>query len=61
MEMNDGDNEEFGLSRNYFLAKELRGSGKRSHSKLSDIDVVDEQVMLGRLQFLQNLPFLLLF
>ncbi|CAB4266392.1 unnamed protein product [Prunus armeniaca] len=47
MEMNDGDNEEFGFSRNYFLAKELRGSGKRSHSKLSDIDVVDEQELIA--------------
>ncbi|PQM34939.1 origin of replication complex subunit 2 [Prunus yedoensis var. nudiflora] len=47
MEMNDGDNEEFGFSRNYFLAKELRGSGKRSHSKLSDIDVVDEPELIA--------------
>ncbi|KAM1527392.1 hypothetical protein ACFXTI_016560 [Malus domestica] len=32
--MNDGENVEFGFSRNYFLAKELRGSGKKSHLKL---------------------------
>ncbi|CAN6682122.1 unnamed protein product [Malus baccata var. baccata] len=32
--MNDGENEEFGFSSNYFLAKELRGSGKKSHLKL---------------------------
>ncbi|OVA13991.1 Origin recognition complex [Macleaya cordata] len=44
MEPNDGDDEEeFGFSRNYFLAKELRGSGKKSARKLSDIDLVDEQ------------------
>ncbi|KAM2868832.1 hypothetical protein FF1_016849 [Malus domestica] len=42
--MNDGENEEFGFSRNYFLAKELRGSGKKSQSKISDIDIVDEQL-----------------
>ncbi|CAM8911156.1 hypothetical protein QQ045_031397 [Rhodiola kirilowii] len=37
------DDEEFGFSRNYFLAKELGGSSKKSANKLSDIDVVDEQ------------------
>ena len=40
----DVDEEEFGFSRNYFLAKELGGSGKKSDCKLSDIDLVDEQV-----------------
>lgn len=45
MEINGGgDEEEFGFSRNYFLAKELGGSGKKSDRKLSDIDIVDEQV-----------------
>ncbi|KAL5992759.1 Origin recognition complex subunit 2 [Asimina triloba] len=43
MDLNDIDEEEFGFSRNYFLAKELSGSGKKSTSKLSDIDLVDEQ------------------
>ncbi|KAG8389955.1 hypothetical protein BUALT_Bualt01G0033300 [Buddleja alternifolia] len=43
MESNDVEEEEFGFSRNYFLAKELRGSGKRSVRKLSDINLVDEQ------------------
>ncbi|MCL7033669.1 hypothetical protein MKW94_028447 [Papaver nudicaule] len=45
MDPNDlDDDEEFGFSRNYFLAKEMRGSGrKKSAQKLSDIDVVDEQ------------------
>ncbi|XP_048331332.2 origin of replication complex subunit 2 [Ziziphus jujuba] len=44
MEMNGGsDEEEFGFSRNYFLAKELGGSGKKSTHKLSDINIVDEQ------------------
>jgi origin recognition complex subunit 2 len=38
------EEEEFGFSRNYFLAKELGGSGKKSACKLSDIDLVDEQV-----------------
>ena len=44
MELADGDEEEFGFSRNYFLAKESAGSGKKSTHKLSDIDLVDEQV-----------------
>ncbi|EPS67399.1 hypothetical protein M569_07376, partial [Genlisea aurea] len=44
MESNDVDEEEeFGFSRNYFLAKELRSSGKKSSRKLSDIDIVAEQ------------------
>ncbi|KAB1220367.1 Origin recognition complex subunit 2 [Morella rubra] len=51
MEINNGveeeeeeeEEEEFGFSRNYFLAKELGGSGKKSTRKLSDIDLVDEQ------------------
>ncbi|GMN35210.1 hypothetical protein TIFTF001_005156 [Ficus carica] len=43
MDMAEGDDEEFGFSRNYFLAKELGGSGKKSTHKLSDIDLVDEQ------------------
>ncbi|XP_054799309.1 origin of replication complex subunit 2 [Prosopis cineraria] len=34
---------EFGFSRNYFLAKELGSSSKKSTHKISDIDVVDEQ------------------
>lgn len=44
MEMNEGEEEEFGFSRNYFLSKELGGSGKKSTRKLSEIDIVDEQV-----------------
>lgn len=43
MEPNDVEEEEFGFSRNYFLAKELGGSGKKSARKVSDIDLVDEQ------------------
>jgi len=43
METNDVDDDEFGLSRNYFLAKELGSSGKKSIHKLSDIELVDEQ------------------
>ncbi|KAL6212475.1 hypothetical protein ACLB2K_017695 [Fragaria x ananassa] len=43
MDMNDADDEEFGFSRNYFLAKEHGGSAVKSHSKLSDINIVDEQ------------------
>jgi origin recognition complex subunit 2 len=39
------EEEEFGFSRNYFLAKELGGSGKKSTHKLSDIRLVDEQVL----------------
>lgn len=37
------DDEEFGFSRNYFLAKELGSSGKKSTHRLSDIDVVPEE------------------
>ncbi|XP_022742638.1 origin of replication complex subunit 2-like [Durio zibethinus] len=43
MDFNDPEEEEFGFSRNYFLAKELGSSGKKSARKLSDINVVDEQ------------------
>lgn len=43
MDVNDIDENEYGFSRNYFLAKELRGSCKKSAHKLSDIDIVDEQ------------------
>ncbi|KAB5547610.1 hypothetical protein DKX38_011016 [Salix brachista] len=32
MEINDGEEEEFEFSRNYFLAKELAGSGARAAS-----------------------------
>lgn len=39
------DEEEFEFSRNYFLAKESGTSGKKSSHKLSDIDLVDEQVL----------------
>lgn len=46
MESNDVEEEEFGFSRNYFLAKELGGSGKKASRKLSEINVVDEQVLL---------------
>ncbi|CAA0832747.1 Origin of replication complex subunit 2 [Striga hermonthica] len=42
MESNDVEEEEFGFSRNYFLAKELGGSGKKSARKLSGINLVDE-------------------
>ncbi|XP_010505346.1 PREDICTED: origin of replication complex subunit 2-like isoform X2 [Camelina sativa] len=37
------EEDEFGFSRNYFLAKELGGASKRSAHKLSDIHIVDEQ------------------
>lgn len=43
MELNDAEDEEFGFSRNYFLAKELGGSAVKSTRKLSDINIVDEQ------------------
>lgn len=47
MESNDIEEEEFGFSRNYFLAKELKTSGKKSARKLTDINIVDEQVFAG--------------
>ncbi|KAK7376886.1 hypothetical protein VNO80_02304 [Phaseolus coccineus] len=47
MDTNDNwdedEDEEFEFSRNYFLAKELASSAKKSKHKLTDIDVVDEQ------------------
>ncbi|KAG4151801.1 hypothetical protein ERO13_D04G089650v2 [Gossypium hirsutum] len=43
MDFNAVEEEEFGFSRNYFLAKEVGSSGKKSARKLSDINVVDEQ------------------
>lgn len=42
----EDEDEEFEFSRNYFLAKELASSAKKSKHKLTDIDVVDEQVSL---------------
>lgn len=45
METNELEEEEFGFSRNYFLSKEVGPSGKKSAHKLSDIDLVDEQVI----------------
>lgn len=43
----EDDDEEFEFSRNYFLAKELASSSaKKSKHKITDIDVVDEQVSL---------------
>ncbi|CAH8309783.1 unnamed protein product [Eruca vesicaria subsp. sativa] len=36
------EEDEYGFSRNYFLAKELGGSSKKSARKLSDINIVDE-------------------
>ncbi|TYG52690.1 hypothetical protein ES288_D09G048800v1 [Gossypium darwinii] len=44
MDFNATEEEEFGFSRNYFLAKEMGSSGKKSARKLSDINVVDEQL-----------------
>lgn len=43
-EVEDEEEEEFGFSRNYFLARES-GSAKKSARKLADIDLVDEQVL----------------
>ncbi|TYI04126.1 hypothetical protein ES332_A11G392900v1 [Gossypium tomentosum] len=43
MDFNAAEEEEFGFSRNYLLAKETGSSGKKSARKLSDINVVDEQ------------------
>lgn len=43
MEPEDVEEDEFGFSRNYFLAKELGTSAKKSGRKITDIDIVDEQ------------------
>ncbi|KAJ0975953.1 hypothetical protein J5N97_017918 [Dioscorea zingiberensis] len=44
--VDEEEEEEFGFSRNYFLAREIGGrSGKKSGSKLSDIDLADEKVL----------------
>lgn len=48
--MDENDNweeeeeEEFEFSRNYFLAKEVASSVKKSTHKVTDLNVVDEQV-----------------
>lgn len=45
MDVDEIEEEEFGFSRNYFLAKELGSSSrKKSARKLSEIDLVDEEV-----------------
>lgn len=51
MEQNDLEEEEFGFSRNYFLAKELCSSGKKSARKVSDVNLVDEQVVWEFLKY----------
>lgn len=43
-EEEEEDEEEYEFSRNYFLAKELASSVKKSKQKITDINVVDEQV-----------------
>lgn len=43
---NDVEEDEFGFTRNYFLAKELGNSGKQTGQKLSDNVLVDEQVII---------------
>ncbi|KAJ6807189.1 origin of replication complex subunit 2 [Iris pallida] len=44
--MDPEEEEEFGFSRNYFLARESGSApGKKSARKLSDIDLVDDQVL----------------
>lgn len=43
MDINDVEDEDFGFSRNYFLAKESGTSAKKSGHKLSDIDLVPEE------------------
>lgn len=43
MESNDMEEDDFGFSRNYFLAKELSSSAKKSARKVSEINLVDEQ------------------
>lgn len=46
--IDEGEGEEFGFARNYFLAKELgTPKGKKLRKKLSDINPVDEQVSLS--------------
>ncbi|MBA0771440.1 hypothetical protein Gotri_019907, partial [Gossypium trilobum] len=42
MDFNAAEEEEFGFSRNYFLAKEMGSSGKKSARKLSDINELRE-------------------
>ncbi|WJX09434.1 Origin recognition complex subunit 2 [Trifolium repens] len=42
-EEEEEDEEDMEFSRNYFLAKELTSSVKKSKHKITDIDVVDEQ------------------
>ncbi|KAK4342511.1 hypothetical protein RND71_038327 [Anisodus tanguticus] len=46
MDEDEIEEEEFGFSRNYFLAKELGSSKKKSVRKLSEINLVDEEKAL---------------
>ncbi|CDP20250.1 unnamed protein product [Coffea canephora] len=43
LEQHDIKEDKFGFSRNYFLAKDLANSGKKSSHNLADVHVVDEQ------------------
>lgn len=47
MDADEIEEEEFGFSRNYFLAKEVGSSRKKSARKLSEIDLVDEEVPIA--------------
>lgn len=54
MDVDEIEEEEFGFSRNYFLAKELGSSSrKKSARKLSEIDLVDEEVCVLTLIIVQ--------
>jgi len=46
-EEEEEEEEDLEFSRNYFLAKELTSSVKKSKHKITDIDVVDEQVSIN--------------
>lgn len=61
MDINDVDDEDFGFSRNYFLAKESGTSAKKSGHKLSDIDLVPEEVCIHSFAklFFQKILFLI--
>ncbi|GLJ40804.1 hypothetical protein SUGI_0844060 [Cryptomeria japonica] len=47
--VSDGEEEDLGFSRNYFIAKEANGLGNKSRKKIADIDLVDEQELRAAL------------
>lgn len=59
-EEEEDEEEDLEFSRNYFLAKEVQSSVKKSKRKITDIDVVDEQVPIVEWKWTLFSEFLLI-